>query len=533
MGELRVALCPLDVVVGDFDGNLTRILEVLERLEEQRCDLAVLPAGVIGGSPLGGLATDPGFRAAHDRALARLVGATGACTVVLGVHAGDGGPADRIVACRAGRTVEVHPLERVDPMGVADPGVTVTVAGARVLVTVGDGSVPAPAGSEVGLVVRCEATMFRPERAGKRHGELAARAAELGVPVAWVNRLGATDGFVFDGGAGLYDAAGGVLATAPRFEPVPVVADVVVADVAPSPDRRNEVPLPPAPSEPPTGGEAEIYSALVTGLGAYARATGFTEVTLGLSGGIDSALVATIAADTFGPDRVHAVAMPSRYSSTSSIRDAEELARNLGIELRQIPIEAAHRAFGQMLDPHDVVFDEGVTEQNLQARIRGVTLMALSNAFGWLVLACGNKSEAAVGYSTLYGDAVGGLSVIGDLYKTQVYALCRWRNRTGGPVVPEAILTKAPSAELRPGQRDDESLPPYEVLDPMLQDHVERGMDVEALIGAGHPADRVRRVVAMVRRAEYKRRQAPLPIVVSDHAFGGDRLVPVTNSFLG
>jgi NAD+ synthase (glutamine-hydrolysing) len=280
----------------------------------------------------------------------------------------------------------------------------------------------------------------------------------------------------------------------------------------------------------------EVYEALVLGTADYARKNGFTDAVLGLSGGVDSSLVAAIAADALGPDHVHGVCMPSRFSSEGSVGDALLLAGSLGIETRTIAIEPAHSAFLEMLAPSFAGVDEDLTEENLQARVRGTTLMALSNKFGWLVLATGNKSEMAAGFSTLYGDLAGGFAVIKDVSKTLVYDLCRWRNSGGrqpASPIPDDVLTKAPSAELRPGQRDDESLPPYDDLDPVLLAYVEGDRTAHDLVADGFDPELVRRVVTMVDRAEYKRRQAPPGVRVTPKAFGKDRRLPITNRYAG
>jgi NAD+ synthase (glutamine-hydrolysing) len=279
-------------------------------------------------------------------------------------------------------------------------------------------------------------------------------------------------------------------------------------------------------------GPEELWRALCLGTADYARKNGFTDVVLGLSGGVDSALVAAIAADALGPDRVHVVLMPSRFSSAHSVSDAESLADRLGVDRRTIGIEPAHGAFLEMLSPSFQGLPSDLTEENLQSRIRGVALMALSNKFGWLVLTTGNKSETAVGYSTLYGDSAGGLAVIKDLPKLAVYELCRWRNaRDDLPVIPETILTKAPSAELRPDQRDDQSLPPYEVLDPLIEAYVDGDLTIDELVEAGYDPELVRRVARLVDLAEYKRRQSPPGLRVSEKAFGRDRRLPITNRY--
>jgi len=280
---------------------------------------------------------------------------------------------------------------------------------------------------------------------------------------------------------------------------------------------------------------AEVYEALVTGTRDYVRKNGFTDAAIGLSGGIDSSLVAAVAADALGPEHVHGVLMPSRYSSDHSLSDAEKLAVELGIDHRTIAIEAAHAAFGDLLAPSFDGLDPDITEENLQSRIRGVLLMALSNKFpGWIVLTTGNKSEMAVGYSTLYGDTAGGFAVIKDVPKTLVYELCRYRNSLGDrPVIPPDVISKPPSAELRPDQRDDQSLPAYEELDPILEAYVEDDRTRAELVGMGYDADLVERITRLVDTAEYKRRQTPPGVRVTPKAFGKDRRLPITNRYRG
>jgi NAD+ synthase (glutamine-hydrolysing) len=305
-----------------------------------------------------------------------------------------------------------------------------------------------------------------------------------------------------------------------------------VSEVTVEPRQAPDEPRLPLPIADRLDTEAEVYLALLTGTRDYVRKNGFTDVVIGLSGGVDSSLVAVLAADALGADHVHGVSMPSRYSSEGASTDAAELAANLGIDYRTVPIEAAHATLLDLLAPCFAGIPPGLTEENLQSRIRGVILMALSNKLGWLVLTTGNKSEAAVGYSTLYGDTAGGFAVIKDVPKLLVYRLCAWRNQQGGaPVIPAAVLTKPPSAELRPDQRDDQSLPPYEVLDPVLLAYVEGDLTASELVDAGHDPELVRRVVRLVDLAEYKRRQTPPGVRVTPKAFGRDRRMPITNRY--
>jgi NAD+ synthase (glutamine-hydrolysing) len=355
----------------------------------------------------------------------------------------------------------------------------------------------------------------------------------------------------------VFDPQGELLARAAQFEEQTIVCDVEVLPVfrkrlLDPRGRATEEPLPvveisasprvtdPADSRPPSLVEVmppvrEIYEALVLGTRDYVRKNGFTDVAIGLSGGIDSSLVALIATDALGPEHVHGVLMPSRYSSDHSITDAEKLCAELGIESRIIAIEPAHAALLEMLAPSFAGLEPGVAEENIQPRIRGVLLMALSNKFpGWLVLTTGNKSEIAVGYSTLYGDTAGGFAVIKDVPKTLVYELAGDRNaRAGRPLIPENVLTKPPSAELRPDQRDDQSIPPYDVLDPMLEAYVEHDGTRADLVAMGFDPGLVERVTRMVDLSEYKRRQTPPGVRITTKAFGKDRRLPITNRYRG
>jgi NAD+ synthase (glutamine-hydrolysing) len=393
------------------------------------------------------------------------------------------------------------------------------------------------------LVVNVNASPYHAGKRDARARTLVERAGEVGRPLAYVNQVGGQDELVFDGDSMVVDADGTVLARAPQFVETLAVVDVDV------PARSGRAVLPvtevgtPAAARPAVASvgvaaalspEAEVWEALVLGTRDFVAKNGFRDVVVGLSGGIDSALVATIAVDALGADHVHGVLMPSRYSSEHSVADAEALATNLGIEHRVVPIEAAHAAFMEMMVPSFGTDPPGLTEENLQSRLRAVILMGLSNAFGWLLLNTGNKSEASVGYSTLYGDSAGGFAVIKDVGKLAVYRLCRYRNaRAGTDLIPASTLEKPPSAELRPGQRDDQSLPPYEVLDPILTEYVERDRSPDEIVARGFDADLVARIVGLVDRAEFKRRQSPPGPRVTTKGFGKDRRLPITNRYRG
>jgi NAD+ synthase len=347
------------------------------------------------------------------------------------------------------------------------------------------------------------------------------RARETNLPVVYVNQVGGQDELVFDGGSMVVSPDGDIVAHAAMFE-----EDLLLVDL----DGHTATA---EPRDPWPAGPAEVYGALVLGLGDYVRKNGFREVVLGLSGGVDSALVATLAADALGAGAVRALAMPSPYSSAASVDDAEECARRLGIRLDQIRIDPAFDAYRSALRDVFAGTAEGVAEENLQARIRGTLLMALSNRFGSMVLATGNKSEYAVGYATLYGDMAGGLAPIEDVPKTLVYELVRWRNAQGpgdGPI-PAAIVDKPPSAELRANQRDTDSLPPYDVLDPIIEAYVEDDLSVDDIVAAGADRSTVERIASMIDRAEYKRRQAAPGVKITPKAFGRDRRLPITNRY--
>lgn len=572
---LRVALCQLDLCVGDLDGNVDRILAAHRRAEAADADLAVFPELAVTGYPPEDLLLRPGFLLDGHRAMDRVAaGTTGRCAGVVGwvegtrhpgadPHDPTDGPWNAAAIVHGGRVVDSHrkavlpnygvfdEQRYFDPGPVAQPlhrigGVTVAVLVCEDLWVAGGPALAAARGGAQ-VLVAINASPFHLGKQGEREAMLRARASETGLPIVYLNLVGGQDDLVFDGGSAVVAADGGLLARLPRFTEAEVVLDVPVAPAAmhaggagrrgdldvvevsaaaPSPGRPAAAPV----VEPSPEGPAEAWAALELGVRDYVSKNGFTDVVLGLSGGVDSALVAVIAADALGPERVHVVLMPSRYSSDHSVTDAEVLADGLGVDRRTIPIEAAHRAFLELLEPSFAGRPEDLTEENLQSRVRGVVLMALSNKFGWLVLTTGNKSETAVGYSTLYGDTAGGLAVIKDVPKLLVYDLCRWRNaQAGRELIPSSILTKAPSAELRPGQTDDQSLPPYEVLDPLIEAYVDRDLTVEELDDAAHDPALVRRIARLVDLAEYKRRQSPPGIRLSRKAFGRDRRLPITN----
>jgi NAD+ synthase (glutamine-hydrolysing) len=573
VARLRVALCQINTTVGDLDGNVACVVAALREAEAQGCDLAVFPELALTGYPPEDLLLKPGFVGDNRRALDQVAQASGSCAAVVGFVDAGRDLYNAAAVCAFGRVQAIYHKRNLPNYAVFDeqryfaagtgPSPLVEVAGVSVGVSICEdafsptGPIATQAAGGAELVVNINASPYYADRLTERERMLATRASDASCALVYVNQVGGQDELVFDGASMVFDAHGSLLARAGQFTEETLICDVEVQPVfrkrlLDPRGRATEAPLPvvditsgPQVDDPadvrhpavadPLAPVHEVYEALVTGTRDYVRKNGFTDVAIALSGGIDSSLVAVIAADAVGPDHVHGVLMPSRYSSDHSLSDAEKLAGELGIDHRTIAIEPAHAAFLDMLAPSFQGLDADVTEENLQSRIRGVLMMALSNKFrGWMVLTTGNKSEMAVGYSTLYGDTAGGFAVIKDVPKTLVYELCRHRNeRAGRPLVPEGVITKPPSAELRPDQRDDQSLPPYEVLDPILEAYVEDDRTRAELVGMGFDAEIVERITRLVDTAEYKRRQTPPGVRVTPKAFGKDRRVPITNRYRG
>ena len=557
---MRVAACQLNTTVGDLDGNTACVLDALERAEAAGADVAVFPELATTGYPPEDLLLKPGFVDANLAALEKLAARTGRCAAVVGFVDRDGPLRNAAAVCAGGRVLGTYHKRRLPNYAVFDeqryfaPGVApyqlFVIAGVPCAIAVcedawaGGGPIVDQARGGARLVLNLNASPFSAGRLGQRAAMLAERAVEAGCPLVYVNQVGGQDELVFDGGSMVFDGTGQLVASAAQFEESVLLVDVEVGGgtgeppalpcvvVSEQPARRHDAP--PAGRAPPLDGLDEVFGALVVGTRDYASKNGFTDAVIGLSGGVDSSLVAVVAAEALGADHVHGVSMPSRFSSEGSRTDAAGLAERLGVDLLTIPIEPAHAALLEMLAPAFAGTEPGITEENLQSRIRGVVLMALSNKLGWLVLTTGNKSEMAVGYATLYGDTAGGFAVLKDVSKTMVYRLCeRVNERAGRPVVPESVLAKPPSAELRPDQRDDQSLLPYHLLDPILEAYVEADRTAAELVAAGFDADHVRRVVSLVDAAEYKRRQTPPGVRVTAKAFGKDRRLPITNRFSG
>jgi NAD+ synthase (glutamine-hydrolysing) len=543
--KLRVALAQINPTVGDLAGNAALIAESVKSAQAQGANLIVFPEMIVTGYPVEDLALRPSFQAASIRSVQEIAASiTGDIVAVVGYL--DQGPKNAVAVIHDGKVRATYVKRHLPNYGVFDefrnfvPGdqsLVVRIHGIDVAIAICEDiwhSLDSIASRTPGLLVVPNGSPFERNKDDVRLALVQKRAKEISAPVAYVNMTGGQDDLVFDGDTIVVDKDGSILARTPQFDDQLIVVDIDCAEGSSRPDV--------VISEEPTklslaataavaarlSNEAEMWQALVMGLRDYVGKNGFRSVVLGLSGGIDSALVAAIAIDALGAKRVNGVAMPSKYSSGHSVEDAQALADATGIHFRITPIAPMVDAF------MDNVVLKGLAEENLQARVRGTTLMGISNQEGHLVLATGNKSELAVGYSTLYGDAVGGFAPIKDIYKTDVWALSRYRNtlaleRGEVPPIPERSITKEPSAELRPDQKDSDSLPDYPLLDQVLLAYVDEDHGYEALLADGFDPELVRRVISLVDKAEYKRRQYPPGTKVSVRAFGKDRRLPMTS----
>jgi NAD+ synthase (glutamine-hydrolysing) len=575
MRTLRIGLCQINTTVGDIEGNTKKILVYVEKGKKMGADLLAFPEMAITGYPPEDLLLMPKFIEANLKAVRRIAKATSSITVLLGfvdkkedifnaaalLHNGkivtsycktflpNYGVFDEDRYFKAGtenfifvlKSVPIGPSICEDLWYPGDPIRTQALYG----------------GAE--LIVNLSSSPYHAGKTAFREKMISTRATDNVAIVAYCNLVGGQDELVFDGGSLIFDQKGELIARGKQFEEDLVLADLDMEAVfrmrlhdprirrerqseeekslqkIELPDQsRSSKRKPPIPKRDnkPLDRFADIYAALVLGTGDYIRKNGFQRVLIGLSGGIDSALTAAVAVDALGKKAVVGVAMPSQYSSKESLEDAKTLAKNLGIQFLTIPITEPFHAYLKTLAPAFKGLKPGVAEENIQARIRGSILMALSNKFGWLVLTTGNKSEMSVGYCTLYGDMAGGFAVLKDVPKTLVYELSKYKNKKEGKaIIPRNVFSKPPSAELRPNQKDEDSLPPYPVLDPILQAYVEEDKGVEEIAKMGFKGGMIKEVIQMVDRNEYKRRQSPPGVKITHRALGKDRRLPVTNKY--
>ncbi len=568
MELLRIGLAQINAIVGDLEGNTRRIIEGIERAKALEVDVVAFPELAITGYPPEDLLLKADFIEANLACLEEIARVARGIVAIVGFVDLERDIYNAAGVLHEGQVAAIAHKVYLPNYGVFDEERYFRAGDRLLVVSLGEVLIGVnicediwyPAGPTetqalfgAQLVINLSSSPFHHGKGRARERMLSTRAADSVAAVAFCNMVGGQDELIFDGGSAVFDERGQLIGRAHQFE-----EDLLVADLNPrrvfrqrlhDPRRRQErlddlqvvecidLPgvreprsAPPAVCrvEPRLQEAAEVYQALVLGTRDYVRKNGFEQVVIGLSGGIDSSLTAVIAVDALGGKNVVGVAMPSRYSSEQSLEDASLLANNLGMALKVVPIDGAFQGYLDMLAEQFEGMEPDVTEENIQARIRGNVLMALSNKFGWLVLTTGNKSELATGYCTLYGDMAGGFAVIKDVPKGLVYDLARYRNGEG-EVIPNRVLEKPPSAELRPDQRDEDALGPYAVLDSILHAYVEEDRGVEAIAALGFDEETVQRVARMVDRAEYKRRQAPPGIKITPRAFGKDRRLPITN----
>ena len=576
VAPIRLALAQINARVGDLEGNTERVREYIERARDAGAEVVLFPELCVTGYPPEDLLLREHFLQAAGEALASLARDAAGIIALVGHPERAGDVYNALAVLADGEVRSIYRKTRLPNYGVfderryfqaGDAGAILDIGDARVGLTIcEDMWAPGPPASDealagASLILNASASPYHAGKGTERERMIAQRARDNICAVAYCNLVGGQDELIFDGHSFVVDHEGRVLARASQFSEalLMVTVDVQAGISARLRDPRLRPPVrsalpdviqlpalerPATPQADTLGGElapvlspdAEVYEALVLGLRDYVEKNGFRRVVLGLSGGIDSTLVALVAADALGPDRVTTVVMPSPYSSSGTQQDARALAGNLGVQCLELPIGPAMGVYDEMLSEVFAGTEPDLTEENLQARIRGNLLMALSNKFGWLVLTTGNKSEVSVGYSTLYGDSAGGFAVIKDVPKLLVYRLCEYRNQRDAPEpgpIPETVVTRPPSAELRPDQRDEDSLPAYEILDPILEAYVERDASREQMLLAGLPADAIDRATRLVDFSEYKRRQAPPGIKITPRAFGRDRRMPITNAYRG
>ena len=575
MRRLRIAMAQINTTVGDFDGNVKKILAAVDNARTQKADIVTLPELAICGYPPEDLLFKPQFIEANLHSIQKIVEASAGITVVAGFVDSDGDIYNAAALISDGKLIGTYHKMFLPNYGVFDenryfragsecPVYVINGIGIGVNICediwyeAGPATAQAYAGAEV--IINISASPYHRGKGESREKMIATRATDTVAIFAYNNLVGGQDELVFDGHSFISDERGNIIARGKQFEEDFDIADLDIEAVFRAllhdPRWRKESPIlgktgwretktivsqkissdPRPPLKPRhvtvLDPVAEVYQALVLGTRDYIHKNGFEKVVIGLSGGVDSAIVATIAVDALGKENVVGISMPSRYSSTGSITDTKALVKNLGIKLQTISIEKPFQAYLDTLTESFAGTKPDSAEENLQARVRGNLLMALSNKFGWLVLTTGNKSEMATGYTTLYGDMAGGFAVIKDVPKTLVYKLTKYRNAQAGyDLIPAPIIDKPPSAELRPDQKDSDSLPPYEILDAILTAYVEEDKSVDQIVALGFDKATVQRTAKLVDRSEYKRRQAPPGVKITSRAFGRDRRLPLTSLF--
>jgi NAD+ synthase (glutamine-hydrolysing) len=569
---LRLGLAQINTCVGDFDGNLEKMKKAIEEARRAGVEILAFPELAVCGYPPEDLLMKPQFIQTNLEYLQKLIRASAGMTVIAGfVDSSQGKLYNAAAVIYDGKLADVYHKTMLPNYGVFDEKRYFCEGSECPVYEMGDITFgvnicediwcdPGPATTQARggakLIINISASPYHYRKAGERQEMLLSRAQKYNVFVAYANLVGGQDELVFDGNSLVVDSSGAVLGRGAPFAEDLVITDLDLAGAGASasgakeeggegktcetrrvglgPRLPCEKPAPPPRIVAELGMEAEIYAALVLGTRDYFAKNGFKKAAMGLSGGIDSSIVATIAVDALGDGNVIGVAMPSRYSSLGSVEDAVKLAQNLGIRLITLPIEPVFTAYLETLADVFRGRPMDCAEENIQARVRGNFLMALSNKFGWLVLPTGNKSEMATGYATLYGDMAGGFAILKDVPKTTVYKLAAYRNAQAGyDIIPQEVIIKPPSAELRPNQKDVDSLPPYELLDPVIKAYAEEDRSVEEMIAAGMDEKIVRRAVGLIDNSEYKRRQSPPGIKITARAFGRDRRLPITNKFRG
>lgn len=573
MKNIRIALAQINPTVGDLSGNIKKIKTYIKKAGTLKADVVVFPELAVTGYPPEDLLLKHQFIQDNVDAMHEVRAASKDIVTVVGFVDRNHGIYNAAAIIADCVLIDTYHKKYLPNYGVFDEYryfqagkrfPVYNLDGVKIGINIcedvwrenGPPKIQALSGAEI--IININASPYHMGKLSIRQDILSTRAVECGAMILYVNTVGGQDELVFDGGSLIVDKSGSITGRGRRFGEELMIADIEISGMMKEPSRKDRIALKAILEkgehvenvtvpfhlgkrrksmakhmmDEKMSDTEEVYQALLLGTKDYVRKNGFKEVVIGMSGGVDSALVATIAADALGKENVYGLFMPSIYTSKDSNEDAHAHAKNLGIIILEIPIDGVYKAYLKTFSEHFKGTKTGITEENLQARIRGNILMAFSNKFGWLVLTTGNKSEMSVGYATLYGDMAGGFAVIKDVPKTVVYELCKWRNeKAGRDLIPQRILWREPTAELRPDQRDTDTLPPYPELDPILKAYVEEDLSFDEIIGAGHNIERVQKVIRMVDHAEYKRRQAPPGIKITPRAFGKDRRFPITNRY--